>query len=227
MPAAPPSLQRLKERYPALDDPALLTAIERVGTTARLPRGAPICELGQECSHLALVLEGRARVYELAESGREITLYRVEAGECCILTASCIMGGERFPAFARCEQDLEAVLIPAAQVEGFMLRHAAWRRFVWRLLASRLAGVLLLLEEVTFRRLDQRLMRYLLRHTREPGRRELHLTHQAIADDLGTSREVVSRVLKDLEQRGLLRLARGRIGIDDPRGLELVLAQCD
>ncbi|HHI77512.1 MAG TPA: helix-turn-helix domain-containing protein, partial [Gammaproteobacteria bacterium] len=68
---------------------------------------------------------------------------------------------------------------------------------------------------------------YLLRHTREPGRRELHLTHQAIADDLGTSREVVSRVLKDLEQRGLLRLARGRIGIDDPQGLELALAQCD
>ena len=207
MPAAPPSLQRLKERYPALDDPALLAAIERVGIAARLPRGAPICELGQECGHLALVLEGRARVYELAESGREITLYRVEAGECCILTASCIMGGERFPAFARCEQNLEAVLIPAAQVEDFMLRHAAWRRFVWRLLASRLAGVLTLLEEVTFRRLD--------------------LTHQAIADDLGTSREVVSRVLKDLEQRGLLRLARGRIGIDDPQGLELALAQCD
>lgn len=217
----------LQDCYPALRDPDLLEALIRVGRESRLPAGATICELGQRCDHLALVLDGQARVFELAESGREITLYRVGAGECCILTASCIMSGERFPAFARCEQALRMILIPAAEVDGFMQRFPSWRRFVWKLLASRLSGVLALLEEVTFRRLDQRLIRYLLRLYRETGSGVLKLTHQRIADELGSSREVVSRILKDLEQRGALELSRGRIHLSDPSRLEQLLAQCD
>jgi CRP/FNR family transcriptional regulator len=209
-----------------LDDPELVTAIDQVGLDARLPAGTTICDLGQECTHLALVLEGRARVYELAESGREITLYRIEASECCILTASCILGGERFPAIASCERDLQVILIPAPHVEDFMLRFPAWRRFIWRLLATRLSGVLMLLEEVTFRRLDQRLLRYLLQRGKENGHDDLAITHQTIADDLGTSREVVSRVLKDLAHRGMLELRRGQIRLHR-RALELALTQCD
>lgn len=229
MPRPPSNLRRqlLQERYPTLADPSLLEAIDRVGLDAALPAGATICELGQDCDHLALVLEGRARVYELAESGREITLYRVEAGECCILTASCIMSGERFPAFARCEQDLRVILVPAAEVDRFMQRFPTWRRFIWKLLASRLSGVLALLEEVTFRRLDQRLIGYLLQRSHELGETTLRLTHQTIADDLGTSREVVSRILKDLEHRGALKLARGQVHLSDPGLLEQLLAQCD
>ncbi len=229
MPPPPADSRRrlLQVRYPTLDEPLLLEAIDRVGLNAALPAGAPICELGQACDHLALVLDGRARVYELAESGREITLYRVEAGECCILTASCIMSGERFPAFARCERDLRVILVPAAEVDGFMQRFPAWRRFIWKLMASRLSGVLALLEEVTFRRLDQRLLDYLLRRHRESGDTTLNLTHQTIADDLGTSREVVSRILKDLEHRGALQLARGQVHLHDPGRLEQLLAQCD
>ncbi|RMG34968.1 MAG: Crp/Fnr family transcriptional regulator [Gammaproteobacteria bacterium] len=219
--------QLLEQRYPGLSEPALLESIDRAGIDATLPAGATICELGQACEHLALVLEGRARVYELAESGREITLYRVEAGECCILTASCIMSGERFPAFARCERDLRAILLPAAMVDDFMQRFPSWRRFIWKLLASRLSGVLALLEEVAFRRLDQRVLRYLLRRHHESGATTLHLTHQTIADDLGTSREVVSRILKDLEHRGALALARGEVRLLHPEQLERLLAQCD
>ncbi len=219
--------QAIRARYPALDDdPGLIAAIDQVGLDARLPAGAAICDLGQQCTHLALVLEGRARVYELAESGREITLYRIEAGECCILTASCILGGERFPAIASCEHELQVILVPAAQVEDFMLRFPAWRRFIWRLLATRLSGVLALLEEVTFRRLDQRLLRYLLQRGTENGSDELAITHQTIADDLGTSREVISRVLKDLAHRGMLTLRRGRIGLHR-QALQRALTQCD
>ncbi|BAN68828.1 Crp/Fnr family transcriptional regulator [endosymbiont of unidentified scaly snail isolate Monju] len=216
----------IRQRYPMLDDPELVAAIDQAGLDARLPAGAAICDLGQECTHLALVLEGRARVYELAESGREITLYRIEAGECCILTASCILGGERFPAIASCERDLQVILIPAVHVEDFMLRFPAWRRFIWRLLATRLSGVLMLLEEVTFRRLDQRLLRYLLQRGEESGRDDLAITHQTIADDLGTSREVVSRVLKDLAHRGMLELRRGHVQLHR-QALKQALAQCD
>lgn len=192
-----------------------------------LEKGGTICELGQHCTHLALILRGQARVFELAESGREITLYRVGAGECCILTASCIMSGKTFPAIATCEEDLDVLLVPAARVEEFMLRFAEWRQFIWSLLADRLSGVLLLLEEVTFRRLDERIMRYLLNCLKARKTNTLNLTHQTIADDLGTSREVVSRILKDMQQRGVLELSRGRITVNDLRQLQQALSLCD
>ena len=86
--------QQLRAHYPTLAEEEILNEIQRVGIPMHLGKGAPICDLGQHCTHLALILKGRARVYELAESGREITLYRVAAGECCILTASCIRSGQ-------------------------------------------------------------------------------------------------------------------------------------
>ena len=218
--------QALQQHFPALQDTALLQAIAQHGQQVGLAQGQVICDMGQTCSHLALVLSGSARVYQLAASGREITLYRVSTGECCILTASCIMSEESFPAIAVCEQDLQAVVVPAALVEPWMCEFPAWRRFVWTLLAGRLSGVLCLLEEVTFQRMDQRLMQFLLGAVEQQGL-QLTLTHQAIADDLGTSREVVSRILKDLEQRGLLGLARGQIHIHKQDALAQQLALCD
>lgn len=219
--------QRLQQAYPSLAADELLNEINRDSIPVHLQKGVPICDLGQHCTHLALVLSGSARVYELAESGREITLYRVGAGECCILTASCIMSGQTFPAIASCEEDLDVLLIPAARVDEYMIRFPAWRQFIWKLLADRLAGVLLLLEEVTFRRLDERLLRYLLDRKQALQSSDLQITHQTIADDLGTSREVVSRLLKDMEQRGVLSLSRGHINLSDLDGLIESLDLCD
>ena len=213
--------------FPALDDPTLLDEIRQAGLPVELPAGAKVCDLGQECTHLALVFSGSARVYQLAESGREITLYRVGPGECCILTASCIMSQQGFPAFANCEQALSALLLPAALVDDWMARFPQWRRFVWSLMSNRLSNVLCLLEEVTFRRVDQRIMRHLLQLIDAQDNPQLTLTHQAIADDVGTSREVVSRILKDLEQQQLLLLSRGRVQITDAKGLRENLALCD
>ena len=218
--------QRLQQAYPTLQDEQLIGEILHAGVPMQLRAGDTICDLGQHCTHLALILRGRARVYELAGSGREITLYRVGTGECCILTASCIMSSQSFPAIASCEEDLEVMLIPAAQVDDFMVRFPVWRRFIWQLLADRLSGVLLLLEEVTFRRLDERIMRYLLERLQASLTDELRLTHQAIADDLGSSREVVSRLLKDMQQRGILALSRGQISVDRSR-LQQELDLCD
>jgi CRP/FNR family transcriptional regulator len=216
----------LASLFASLDDRALLDEMLRVGVSAELSPGDTVCHLGQQCSHLALVFTGSARVYQLAESGREITLYRVGPGECCILTASCIMSRQGFPAMAVCEQPLSALLLPATCVDEWMGRFVQWRRFVWTLMSNRLSSVLHLLEEVTFRRVDQRIMRHLL-HLLEQQGATLALTHQAIADDVGTSREVVSRILKDLEQRQLLSLSRGSVRIDAPDGLRDALALCD
>lgn len=217
-------VESLAHRFPALAGKDLSAEIAKIGLPARLPSGTTVCDLGQACTHLALIFSGTARVYQLAETGREITLYRVGAGECCILTASCIMSHRDFPAIAVCETATEALLIPAAQVEDWMGRFPAWRKFVWTLMADRLSSVLCLLEEVTFRRVDQRLIRYLLDNTREHNSPILSMTHQAIADDLGTSREVVSRILKDLEQRQLVALSRGQVVIEPAR---LTASLCD
>jgi len=217
----------LAAHFPALHEPALLAELAQTGIPARLAAGDAVCQLGQACTHLALVFSGSARVYQLAESGREITLYRVGPGECCILTTSCIMSRQGFPAIAVCEQDLQALLVPAPQVDEWMGRFAQWRRFVWTMMSDRLSSVLCLLEEVAFRRVDERIIRHLLQLLRQQAQPQLSLTHQRIADDVGTSREVVSRILKDLEQRRLLSLGRGQVRIDDAHGLQALLALCD
>ena len=184
---------------------------------AQLPAGHFISMEGNQCAHLPLVLSGVARVYKIAESGREITLYRIEPGESCILTASCIVSSRDFPAFAVAETDVEAVVIPAGALPSWFHQHAAWRMYLFNLLSQRLASVIDLVEAVAFRHMDTRLAAYLRRAAASSGL--LARTHEAVAADLGTSREVVSRLLKDFEQDGLVALSRGVIRICDADGL--------
>lgn len=207
-------------------DDRLIEELAASASAARLGRGKSICHQGDNCTHLALVTAGCARVFKLAESGREITLYRVEPGECCILTASCMLSGRAFPADATAESDLDAVLVPQSRVLKWMTSSESWRHYLWDLLAGRLGDVISLIEEVAFRRMDERLGNYLASHARENGS-VLLATHQQIAADLGTSREVVSRMLKDFQSRGLLNISRGRIDLGDPGPLESIARICD
>ncbi|MET0066381.1 MAG: Crp/Fnr family transcriptional regulator [Candidatus Thiodiazotropha sp.] len=186
-----------------------------------LPAGQPICQQGSQCSHLALVTSGKARVYKIGENGREITLYRIGPGESCILTASCIVNGSPFPAFAVSEESIEAVLVSPSDVVRWSDEEAGWRNYLFSLVSNRLSEVIGIIEEIAFRRVDTRLASYLLLRPAVDGR--IELTHQAIASDLGTSREVISRILKDLEQRQLIRIHRGAIEILD-RDLLTVLS---
>jgi CRP/FNR family transcriptional regulator len=215
----PDQSERLARLLPRLTrTPALAGAIGQLGQFVRLPGGQTICSEGTECQHLALVVDGSARVFKIGETGREITLYRVNPGECCILTASCILSRRAFPAFAVSESPVEAVLLPARQVVEWMTAHEPWRDYVWDMLAGRLADVITLVEEIAFRRVDERLADYLLESAGEDP--VLLTTHQKIATDLGTSREVVSRILKDFEARGVLELGRGTLRLLDPSALQ-------
>jgi CRP/FNR family transcriptional regulator len=197
--------------YPQLARAAPLFAeLCHAADYVKLSPGQHICMEGRSCTHLALVLSGTARVYKLGETGREITLYRVEAGESCVLTLSCIVSGKLFPAFALSESEIEAIIIPTDKVRSLMEQQPTWRDYAWSLIASRLAGVIALVEEITFKRMDERLAHYLQQQRQQHGEK-LTITHQQIAADLGTSREVISRLLKDLQQRGELTLGRGQI----------------
>jgi CRP/FNR family transcriptional regulator len=183
--------------------------------------GSPICDQGMQCQHLALIVSGTARVYKLGESGREITLYRLGQGESCILTASCIVSGSPFPAFAVCEEAIEALTIHPAKVRQWTDEFPIWRSYLFSLISDRLGDVISVIEEIAFRRVDRRLADYLLQRASSDGRRNIKITHQAIASDLGTSREVISRILKDFEHQGLIAVSRGQLQISDPEGLAI------
>lgn len=201
------------------DAPADLRAeILAAASPVSLAAGDFFFQEGDRCNHLALVGSGRIRVYKSGESGREITLYHVNAGECCLLNISCLTSGAPLPAFAQAETALEALMIPGDIFRTWMSRHAGLQAYVFQLLAEHLAQVMALVEEVAFKRMDRRLAEYLLGSVAlgDSGPSEVQATHERIAVDLGSAREVVSRLLKEFERMGAVRLHRGRVEVLDP-----------
>jgi CRP/FNR family transcriptional regulator len=212
--------ERIKQLLPFLKnaDPGLLQEFQRAAIFARIPAGHDVFVEGDRVDAIALLISGVVRVYKIGETGREITLYRFGNGESCILTANAILSQKNFPALATVEQDAEAVMIPARDFRDWVGRHELWRAFVFDLLSERLSAVMAVVEEVAFRRMDARLASFLL----ERGRRSdsIYVTHQEIAAELGTSREVISRILEDLAASGLISVTRGRIKLLDKQVLQ-------
>lgn len=172
------------------------------------PAGKLIYSEGDACSSIAFLMAGEIRVYKAAEGGREITLYEIGRGETCILNASCILAKMPYPANAVAVKEGGMLLVPADIFRRLMDADEGMRDFVFEIMSRRLATMMILIEEVAFGRMDIRLKEYL---SEKAGHAVLRTTHQKIADDLGTSREVVSRLLKDLERKGSVALSRNEI----------------
>lgn len=202
--------RRLLEGFPALRrGPAELAGrILEAGGLARIPRGTIIYRKGDPCRAIGLFLAGEVRVYAEGGGGREITLYEIVPGETCILNASCILSRRSYPANAVAVEDVEVLMIPAEAFRALLLAHEAMRDFLFGLFSDRLTLVLELVQEVAFGRLESRLGEYLVERSENDL---LRATHHAIANDLGTSREVISRILKDFERAGKVSLARSEI----------------
>lgn len=188
----------------------------------QLPAQTPVFRQGDVCQHYLLVLAGSVRVLTRAQNGREIVLYRLGAGDSCVLTTSCLFGNARYPAEGITDSAVTALAIPAADFHRVLQESAAFREFVFHSFTTHLASVITLVEEVAFGRLDVRLARYLLEHC--DAERVLRTTHQALATELGSAREVISRLLKELELQGRLELQRGSIRILDPVALQALAA---
>lgn len=191
----------------------LVRNLVTAGRFQLIPVGTRIYTEGDDCRGIAFVLSGEIRIYKIGETGREITLYEIGPGEMCILNASCILSGSTYPANAIVAADASVLLVPSADFHRLVTTHEEMRVFVFLLLSKRLATVMELVEEVAFGRMDQRLLDYLIEKS-EGGR--LETTHQNIANDLGTSREVVSRLLKDFERKRQIRLSRNLITLLQP-----------
>ena len=165
---------------------------------------------GDSCRGIAFLLAGDIRVYKISESGREITLYEIGPGETCILNASCILSNQAYPANAVTTSPGEMLVLPAAKLKSLISEHEAVREYIFSIFSYRLTSVMTLLEEVVFSKMDERLKDYLIEKSENDM---LHTTHMAIANDLGTAREVVSRLLKDFEHKGYIKLSRNIISI--------------
>ena len=201
-------------------EPEALAILKAEGMRVHLPRGTVLFQAGTLCQSYLMMVDGSVRVQMVSESGREIVLYRVQRGETCILTSACLMTRSDYGAEGVAETDIDAVALGAPAFHGLLARSAVFRDLVFASFGARLIGMMALVEEVAFGRIDLRLARFLMDYRDAAG--GLDITHQALAVELGTAREVVSRQLKEFERRGLVELARGRVVVRDARGLEAV-----
>jgi len=187
---------------------ALVNNILSSSKYASAPENMVLKEEGTEVSEFVLLLSGEKRIYKASGIGREITLYEMGPGDICVLNASCLLSNTRLPANAASLTKVEFLLMPSSDFLDIMARYKAMRSFVFSRINSSFVSMMSLIAEVTFGKMDERLNDYL---TEKSENYKLTMTHQKIADDLGTSREVVSRLLKEFERRGVVRLSRNSI----------------
>jgi len=185
---------------------------------ANVPAGTVVFSSGSVCENYLLVIDGSVRVQMVSENGREIVLYRVNDGQTCILTTSCLMTNDVYAAEGVTETEINAVMIPATVFHKLMACSEVFRSFVFASYGTRIEDLLMLVDEVAFQRIDGRLARFLIE--RMGAQRQLQKTHQELAAELGSAREVISRQLKEFERRGWVKLSRGRVDISDPGALE-------
>ncbi len=182
-----------------------------------VPKGTVIFGPGKAPENMLLLLDGTVRVQQVSESGREIVLYRVHAGESCVLTTACLLAYEDYLAEGITETDVEAVAIPRRVFDQLVASSEVFRRFVFSAYSKRITDLFLVIEEVAFRRMDIRLAQKLL-ELQTPAH-QVAATHQQLASELGTAREVVSRQLQEFHRRGWLNQTRGMVTITDETSL--------
>ncbi len=189
--------------------------IYSAGQYVELPAGQMLMQQNQQCLYLPFVIKGCLRVFSLAANGREMTLFRSGPGDTCLLSIACQMKNQDFPALAEVETAAGLFMLPMPVYHQSLADLPAWKDYLITMLYSHLAQAVETIETVAFSRTDKRLATWLLEHMQAPDQ-IIKATHEAIAVELGTAREVVSRLLGDLKNKQIVALARGRITVLDP-----------
>jgi CRP/FNR family transcriptional regulator len=210
------AFDELRRAYPVFDGmpPHLLDQLRARAHALRVPRGASVFDERQACELFPLVLKGKVRVEKLGEKGRRLKLYDVAPGEGCVLTGSCLLSNVPYTARGEAVCDVDLVGVPRSLFLQLIDGFEPFRRQIFQLVAERMTELMSLVEEVAFRRLDQRLAARLL----DKGTK-VQVTHQQLADELGSVREIVSRILGQFVDEGLIRSGRQEIEVLDPEGL--------
>lgn len=220
------STRLLEQLYPGLGglNDGVAARLIANSQTVNVPTGAVAFQKGDACKNFILVLAGQIRVQLSSEGGREVVLYRVKPGGTCALTTSCIIGKEEYPAEAVIEKDVTALMIPDSEFRQALLDSELFRQFVFQGFSRRLCAIVSRMENVALKTIDERLALQLLKGDDDSLS---NITHQVLAAEIGTAREVVSRKLKRFESDGLIRSSRGRVEIIDRKNLQVLSGATD
>jgi CRP/FNR family transcriptional regulator len=202
-----------------------LTSDQQQRLSARLPlraipKGTVIHNGSMSCTGIILVKSGQLRTYMLSDEGREITLYRLFEGDMCLLSAPCMIRSIQFDVTVETEKDTEVWIIPPNVYQQVMEQSAPLACYTLELMATRFSEVMWLMEQVMWKSLDKRLAAFLLEESAIEDSDTLKLTHETIANHLGSPREVITRMLRYFQSEGIVRLSRGAVTITDTAALE-------
>ncbi|MDO5546147.1 MAG: Crp/Fnr family transcriptional regulator [Eubacteriales bacterium] len=193
----------------------LLNSVEPMEATA----GTVVHNGNLDCLGLLVIRSGQLRVYTLSSEGREVTLYRLFDHDICLFSASCVMPDIQFEVIIEAEKDTKLWVIPSCLFKALMEQSAPVSNYVNQLMSSRFSDVMWLMEQIMWKSFDKRLAGFLLEECGLEGTKRLKMTHERIANHLGTAREVVTRMLRYFQSEGMVRLSRGEITITDEKGL--------
>ena len=187
--------------------------------TSRVSKGTVVHNGSADCTGLLLLKSGQLRAYILSDEGREITLYRLFDMDMCLFSASCIMRSIQFEITIEAEKDTELSIIPADVYKNIMNESAPAANYTNELMASRFSDVMWLIEQIMWKSLDKRVAAFLLEEAAIEGTYELKITHETIANHLGSHREVITRMLRYFQNEGMVRLSRGMVAVLDEKKL--------
>ena len=212
----------LSTHFPIWDKltPAQQKVISQSSQTRSVPKGTVLHNGSIDCLGLLLILSGQLRAYIISDEGREITLYRLFERDVCIFSASCIMRNIQFEVIIEAEKDSEIIVLPPHIYKKLMEESAAVANFSNQVMGSRFTEVMWLIEQIMWKSFDKRLASFLIEESVLDNTDSLKITHEKIANHLGTAREVVTRMLRYFQSEGLVKLPRGTIELTDKKRLE-------
>lgn len=215
------NLQLISRVYPELANPKKPECVELLARAPiqRFPVGSLLVQAREMCRHFILLLEGTIRIYQMAEDGREVTLYRIHPGDICLMSLNSLLNNRPFNASAMCETEVRALVLKQTDFHRAMDISDNFRNLVLRSLTASVSELTNSFYDLAFQRLDMRLACLLGRLFERADSVTIKVTHQALAQELGTTREVISRLLKQFEQQGCITLARGRISLNSKSSL--------
>lgn len=208
-------IQELKESYGHLFEQTLLDEIGRVGTFKEVSEGFQLMDIGQYIKSMPLLVSGAIKILRDDDEGDELLLYFLERGDTCAMTLTCCLGETKSEIRAIAETDAKLIMVPIQKMEEWTSKYKSWRDFVFKSYHGRMMEMLDTIDSIAFMKMDERLVKYLRDKAKVSGSKTIHTTHQDMSYDLHTSRVVVSRLLKTLENQGKVKLGRNMIEILD------------